>query len=75
MFETNKPIPGMDTEQAVKTKVAYINDTPFPFVPGETILSFIRRSLGENLVPTLCSGYRMAGSWIGTNNHNGIGIF
>ncbi|MBP6625088.1 MAG: formate dehydrogenase subunit alpha [Chitinophagaceae bacterium] len=38
----------------VEVKIAYIDDQPFSFVPGETILSFVRRSLGENLVPTLC---------------------
>jgi formate dehydrogenase major subunit len=53
MFETSKPLPGT-AAASVSTKTAYINDVPFPFVPGETILSFVRRSLGENLVPTLC---------------------
>ena len=33
---------------------AYINNQPFEFVPGETMLSFIRRHKGEQSVPTLC---------------------
>lgn len=54
MFETSRPILGLDKKVDTNKKVAYINDTPFELIPGETILSFIRRSLGENLVPTLC---------------------
>ncbi|MCX6190311.1 MAG: formate dehydrogenase subunit alpha [Bacteroidetes bacterium] len=33
---------------------AYINDTIYPIFEGETILSFVRRNLGKELVPTLC---------------------
>lgn len=54
MFETARPILGIDKKVDTDKKLAYINDTPFELIPGETILSFIRRSLGENLVPTLC---------------------
>lgn len=54
MFETSKPLPGSAQSTPVQTKTAYINDVPFSFLPGETILTFVRRSLGENLVPTLC---------------------
>lgn len=54
MFETSRPLKGTEKNTGVTTKTAYINDVPFQFVPGETILSFVRRSLGENLVPTLC---------------------
>ncbi len=35
-------------------KTAYINNTPYPFEPGETLLAFIRRQVGDSLVPTLC---------------------
>ncbi|MCB0546211.1 MAG: formate dehydrogenase subunit alpha [Phaeodactylibacter sp.] len=35
-------------------KVAFINDTAYEIRDGETILSFIRRHLGERYVPTLC---------------------
>ncbi|MEN8230049.1 MAG: formate dehydrogenase subunit alpha [Bacteroidota bacterium] len=35
-------------------KLAYIDNQPFEMDKGETILSFIRRHKGENLVPTLC---------------------
>lgn len=35
-------------------KVAYIDGKPFQLVEGETILSFIRRHQGKELVPTLC---------------------
>lgn len=38
----------------VNQKTAYINGEPFPFVPGETILSFLKRYNGEDAVPTLC---------------------
>lgn len=33
---------------------AYINNNPYPFNPGDTILSFVRRHLGKDLIPTLC---------------------
>ena len=33
---------------------AYINDQPYPFREGDTILGFVRRHLGKELVPTLC---------------------
>ncbi len=35
-------------------KLAYINNQPFEIDAGETILSFVRRHKGKNLVPTLC---------------------
>lgn len=35
-------------------KVAYINDTPYTIVEGETILNFTRRHFGKDYVPTLC---------------------
>ncbi|MEZ5046663.1 MAG: formate dehydrogenase subunit alpha [Chitinophagaceae bacterium] len=54
MFETSRPIKALEKNIAVDTKTAYINDVPFQFIPGETILSFVRRSLGNELVPTLC---------------------
>ncbi len=34
--------------------IAYINNQPFEFYPGETMLSFIRRHKGQQSVPTLC---------------------
>ncbi len=54
MFETSKPMLGIDVNNAVKSKTAYIDDVPYTLIPGETILSFIRRNLGGDLVPTLC---------------------
>ena len=33
---------------------AYINDTIYSIIEGETILSFTRRHLGQDFVPTLC---------------------
>ena len=33
---------------------AYINDVAYTSKPGETILSFVRRHLGKDFVPTLC---------------------
>ncbi|MBL7794513.1 MAG: formate dehydrogenase subunit alpha [Saprospiraceae bacterium] len=35
-------------------KLAYINDKAYEIKEGETILSFIRRQLGADYVPTLC---------------------
>ncbi|MBU3677638.1 MAG: 2Fe-2S iron-sulfur cluster binding domain-containing protein, partial [Chitinophagaceae bacterium] len=54
MFETSKPLNPILNGTSVQTKTAYINDVPFSFIPGETILQFVRRSLGQHLVPTLC---------------------
>lgn len=36
------------------TKVAYINNQPFPINQGETMLSFLKRNHGEKSIPTLC---------------------
>jgi formate dehydrogenase major subunit len=54
MFETSKPMLGIDLNNKVKSKTAFINDIPYALIPGETILSFVRRNLGGDLVPTLC---------------------
>ena len=54
MFETSRPFKNIEASQKVDAKIAYINDVPFTLIPGETILQFVRRNLGENLVPTLC---------------------
>ena len=35
-------------------KIAYINNQPYEFKEGETMLSFLKRHKGENSVPTLC---------------------
>ncbi len=35
-------------------KLAYIDNQPFEIIEGESILSYIRRHKGKNLVPTLC---------------------
>jgi formate dehydrogenase major subunit len=34
--------------------IAYLNNQPFEIEPGETILSFARRAIGPNSIPTLC---------------------
>ncbi len=34
--------------------IAYIDEKSYPINKGETILSFVRRHLGKELVPTLC---------------------
>lgn len=39
---------------------AYINHKPFVFEPGETLLSFIRRNLGVQSIPTLCDAPNLA---------------
>ena len=36
------------------SNIAYLNDRPFEFEKGETILTFVRRHLGNEVVPTLC---------------------
>jgi len=35
-------------------EIAYIDNKPFPLEQGETILSFIRKNVSKELVPTLC---------------------
>ncbi|MDG1570976.1 formate dehydrogenase subunit alpha [Robiginitalea sp. M366] len=35
-------------------ETAYINDVPYAVQPGETLLAFIRRHMGQDPVPTLC---------------------
>lgn len=44
------------SSNGVKTdaKMAYIDGTAYPIIDGETILSFVRRNFGRDLVPTLC---------------------
>ena len=44
----------MTTNPKIKTHLAYINDEAYEMHEGETILSFVRRNLGQDLVPTLC---------------------
>lgn len=39
---------------AADVKVAYVNGKACEIVEGETILTFLRRHMGENPVPTLC---------------------
>ena len=46
--ETNQPGVG-DMEH-----IAYIDNHPYAFTPGETILDFVRRHRGRDLIPTLC---------------------
>lgn len=38
----------------VATTIAYLNDKPCVFEPGETILQFSRRLVGRDIIPTLC---------------------
>lgn len=35
-------------------KTAYIDNRPFPIEEGETILEFVRRHIGREVIPTLC---------------------
>lgn len=35
-------------------KIAYIDNRPFAIEPGETILQFVRRNSGHDVIPTLC---------------------
>ena len=56
----NKPLQGVKKEDISvqhlngSTSIAYINDKPYEIIPGETIITFIRRNFGKNAVPTLC---------------------
>ncbi len=34
--------------------IAYINDVPFEIIPGETILSCVKRHIAKDAIPTLC---------------------
>lgn len=52
MFEITKE--SKIFNESTKNKVAYIDNKPYSFIPGESILNFIRRNLGAELVPTLC---------------------
>ena len=54
-FIHDKPELQVNSHNGVSTgKIAYINDKAFPVNPGETILKFVRRHLGNQSVPTLC---------------------
>ncbi len=35
-------------------KTAYIDNKPFDIEPGETILQYVRRNMGREVIPTLC---------------------
>jgi formate dehydrogenase major subunit len=37
-----------------KTKLAYINDVPVEYFEGDTILNYVRRIHGQDVIPTLC---------------------
>ena len=43
-----------NNSSGVDVKLAYIDNIPYEIKPGETVLSFIRRNFGAELVPTLC---------------------
>lgn len=42
------------------SRIAYLNNKPFVIEPGETMLSFGRRALGQNVIPTLCDAPNLA---------------
>ncbi|MCB1023641.1 MAG: formate dehydrogenase subunit alpha [Acidobacteria bacterium] len=42
------------------TNIAYINNEPFEFKPGEMVLSLLRRNMGPEPVPTLCDAPNLA---------------
>ena len=55
MFKPNKASESIEVEGVdVDTKIAYIDNQAFTFVPGEPILSFINRAHGDDSIPTLC---------------------
>ena len=36
------------------SNTAFIDNKQFAFIPGETILEFVRRNIGREIIPTLC---------------------
>lgn len=36
------------------SNTAFIDNRQFAFIPGETILEFVRRNIGREIIPTLC---------------------
>ncbi|NQY08959.1 MAG: formate dehydrogenase subunit alpha [Flavobacteriales bacterium] len=55
MFKPNTASDSIEKEGVdVDKKIAYIDGQAFNFVPGESILSFINRSLGDDSIPSLC---------------------
>ena len=51
---SNSSANGVSSNGETKTKIAYIDNKPYEIKDGETILSFIKRNFGKDLVPTLC---------------------
>lgn len=45
---------GTETSNGQTDQLAFINNLPYSINKGETILSLLRRHLGEDYVPTLC---------------------
>src|ERR1035437_676588 len=45
---------GSNGQTKVLDNIAYIDNEPHEIINGETILSFIKRYHGKDLVPTLC---------------------
>jgi len=51
---TKNPSAIKNIESLIGQETAYINGEEHTLVPGETILSFLRRHQGQDAVPTLC---------------------
>ncbi len=49
-----KPVESTNKVRESKVQTAYIDNKPFELIPGETILTFLRRYNGQDAVPTLC---------------------
>ena len=51
---TKNPSAVDNIKEIAQKETAFIDGVPFDMVPGETILSFIKRHQGQDAVPTLC---------------------
>ena len=53
-IQTSKKQSPISAGNGLGSNVAFINDIPCSIIPGETILSFVRRNNGQDSIPTLC---------------------
>ena len=43
---------------------AYINNQPYEYQDGETILNFVKRVVSEDIIPTLCDAPQSGCFWL-----------
>ncbi|MBL4865963.1 MAG: formate dehydrogenase subunit alpha [Pseudomonadales bacterium] len=49
----------MNMKLDIELKTAFLDGEEYPIMPGETILQFSKRHLGDNNIPTLCDDPRL----------------